>query len=215
MNKITLSLFFLSLCGLCQGQSKFSLQVNYGVNGNFFVRSYDESSRNSNSVFLLKKNFIGPASGIELNYKISRKSSLGIGYARTVNSGKKNYYVSDNQLNVLINDFKVRNIDNFYFIQYSRSIIKNAPNFKAHLGMVIMTDSKQEIIIDNANKIVEVDERTYSNSNSIEAGVLGGLEYSKHIDTKFELGLKTRIYYLISVGSLETFTITPVLTYHF
>ena len=42
-----------------------------------------------------------------------------------------------------------------------------------------------------------------------------GVQFSKYIDTKFELGVRTRIYYLISTVDFNNVTLTPVLTYHF
>jgi len=47
---------FSILAGYSQNKERFSIGVNYGLNGNFFVGSYDELSP-SGEVSLLKKNF--------------------------------------------------------------------------------------------------------------------------------------------------------------
>ena len=60
-----------------------------------------------------------------------------------------------------------------------------------------------------------IDERNSKNSGLAEGGVFVGIGYSKKIDTKFELGLKSRVYYLVSVQTLEAITLTPTLSYRF
>ena len=49
----------------------------------------------------------------------------------------------------------------------------------------------------------------------MEGGTFLGFGFSRKIDTKFELGIKSRVYYLISVSSFELVTLTPTLSYTF
>lgn len=76
--------------------------------------------------------------------------------------------------------------------------------------------NQQEIeIADRTNGGVLVEERNYKSYKIEEGGIFLGFHYSKKIDTKFDLGIKSRIYYLVSTNSLEAITLTPTLTYHF
>lgn len=72
---------------------------------------------------------------------------------------------------------------------------------------------QQEIIASPFGVFLQ--ERNYKNSKLEEGGAFIGLQYSKKIDTKFDLGMKAKFYYLISTGSPEAITLTPTLTYHF
>ena len=56
MIKTTLSflLLILSLQIFAQTKSKISLEVSYGLQGNFFVRSYNENGRPDGTAFLNK-----------------------------------------------------------------------------------------------------------------------------------------------------------------
>jgi hypothetical protein len=74
---------------------------------------------------------------------------------------------------------------------------------------------QQEIEIANYVNAVYIQERNYKTYHLEEAGVFVGLQYTKQIDTKFDLGIKSRCYYLISTNSFEAITLTPTLTYHF
>lgn len=76
--------------------------------------------------------------------------------------------------------------------------------------------NQQEVEIDDrTNGGVLVEERNYKTNKLEEGGAFIGLHYSKKIDTKFDLGIKSRVYYLISTYSFEAITLTPTLTYHF
>lgn len=59
----------------CAQKSRFSLQGLYGLNGNFFVRSYDELGGPAGKTYFYKKNFIGSISGIELDYQLNKRST--------------------------------------------------------------------------------------------------------------------------------------------
>jgi hypothetical protein len=198
-----------------QNFDKFSLDLSYGLNGNFFVRSYDELGGPQNKTYLYKKNFLGTIGGIELKYNLNKYSSLIAGYSRSVNKGKKNYSGNINGVNVFINDFNIRHNNDFYQLAYERRFKKSNPAFKYHVGVVLATMHQQEISIENFDNQVVIDERNFKNSKLQEAGVFGGVHFQKKIDTKLEVGLRIRAYYLISVQSFEALTLTPTLTYTF
>ena len=83
------------------------------------------------------------------------------------------------------------------------------------MGKFYLRSIQQEVEIGNFANYILFDERKYKNNKLEEGGVFTGFHYSKPIDTKFELGIKTRVYYLISTGSFEAVTLTPTLTYFF
>ena len=74
---------------------------------------------------------------------------------------------------------------------------------------------QQEIGIENFANQILIKERKYKNSKLEEGGVFAGIHFQKKVDTKFELGLKLRAYYLISISTFEALTLTPTLTYNF
>lgn len=212
---ISLALIFFSCTAYSQTHKKFSLQVNYGLFGNFFVRSYDEIGGPVNKKYFYKKNFIGTVGGAAFNYNISKRSSLMIEYNRSINLGKKNYAGRINGTDVIIRDFNLRHINNIYQLGYGIYTSKKSKDFKISIGVILLYDLKQEIAMENWDNYINIDERNFKNANSVEGGTFLGIEYSKRIDNKFNLGLKAKLYYLISTNYLEAISLTPTLTYHF
>jgi hypothetical protein len=198
-----------------QPSRKFSFEINYGLNANFFVGSYDEVGVPQNKTYLYKKNLLGTVSGIELKYHLNNHSSLFAAYSRTINKGEKNFSGSISGVDVFIEDFNIRHHNDFYQVGYERTFKKTIPSLKYHFGLVYARMQQQEIGIENfANQII-IAERKYKNSNLEEGGVFAGVHFQKKIDTKLELGLKLRAYYLISVSTFEALTLVPSLTYNF
>jgi hypothetical protein len=94
--KITLmmGIFLINSVLLHAQKSKFSLEPNYvlGLNGNFFVRSYDELGGPNPKTYFYKKNFVGSIAGLELKFKMDSSSTLSIAYAQSINSKRVNFY---------------------------------------------------------------------------------------------------------------------------
>lgn len=193
---------------------RFNLEINYGLNGNFFVRSYEELDDYKAKTFY-KKDFLGSISGLELSYKLNSNSSLFLGYSRSVNKGEKEYFGSFNGVYVAINHFNLKHYNNFYQVGYERAFKKENPFFKYQVGLVYVQMEQQEISLFNQDNTIYIDERDFKNYNLEEAGVFAGLSFSKKIDTKFEAGLKLRVYYLASTNTFEAITFTPTLKYNF
>lgn len=198
-----------------QKRSKVAIEVNYGLNGNFFVSNIDYGRPGGPSdTKFYQKNFIGSIKGIEIKYSFTKKSRLGFGFANSINKKEINY--SGRFIGVGIRDWKITHTNNFYQLFYERDFDKQKRNFKYHAGLFYLRSNQQEIdIADNPNGGVGFEQRNFENSNLEEGGLFLGFHYSKKIDTKFELGIKSRIYYLLSTSSLEAITLTPTLTYHF
>ena len=213
MKQFFLLLFTIAFSNLTYSQKKLSIESNYGINGNFFVRSYDETSRPFVKKFY-KKNFIGSIAGIELKYQTGKSSNIGLAYSRSRNSKEINFYGT--VLPVAIIDYHISHINNYYMFYYERLFSKKTNGFMYHIGLVYQRGSQQEIDLgDLVNGGASFDERNYKNSRLEEGGFVFGLQYSKFIDTRFELGIKTRGYFLVSTGSFDLIVLTPAPTYHF
>ncbi len=217
MKSYILYIFFLSIPLLAESQkkNKLSIECNYGLNGNFFVRSYDESNGPSNKTNFYNKDFLGTIGGVELKYHLNNSSSLLFSYSRSSNKGEKNYEGNINGVDIYIQYFNIRHTNDFYQVAYERKFKKSNPSLKYHIGFVIANSHQQEISIENFSNQVIIQERDYKHFKLQEGGVFGGLHFTKKIDTKIEAGLKIRVYYLISVSTLEAITLTPTLTYNF
>lgn len=209
-------IFLLSLSpflAIAQKKNKFSFEINYGLNGNFFVRSYEEQAPPFPVTEISKKNFIGTVGGIELKYKVTKRASWGFGFAKSSNQKAINYTSNVNGVVLSIKDFDIKHVNHFYQLFYEREIIKKIPALKSQIGLFYLRPQQQEVSISRNGFLFE--QRNFKNSYLEEGGIFVGLHYSKKIDTKFELGVKSRVYYLISTNSIEAVTFTPTLTYLF
>ncbi|MGZ8544597.1 MAG: hypothetical protein ACXWV0_04840 [Flavisolibacter sp.] len=198
-----------------QTNSRLSLEINYGLNGNFFVGSYDEQGGPQGKTYFFNKDFIGTIAGIELTYQLNDRSRLGLAYARSINKETINFDGTVSGVDVIIRDFQIRHINNFYQLFYDRSFSRKLPALHYQGGIFYLRMAQQELEIANFMNAVNMDERNYKNSRLEEGGVFAGLHFSKYIDKKFELGIKSRVYFLASTGTFEAVTLTPTLTYHF
>ncbi|MEX8546476.1 MAG: hypothetical protein V5804_02640 [Mucilaginibacter sp.] len=199
-----------------QAQSRVSLEANFGLNANFFVGSYDEDySPAPVKTYLYKKNLLGTISGLELKYRYGRNANLFLAYARSTNKRARNFEGDFNGVNVYITDFNIRHNDDFFILGYERNFIKAKPAFRYHFGVTIMTSQQQEITLENYANEINIQERNSRNSGLMEGGVFGGFSYTKQIEKRFELGIKARVYYMVSLGSFEAVTLTPSVAYKF
>lgn len=212
---VLVAVFSVPYYGFAQSRLKSSVEIYYGISGNFFVKSYDESQLNTNAVYLYKKKFLGTIGGIEYSLAVNDKSSFFVGYARSINKGEKNYAGNINGVDVVVSDFSLRHINDFWIIGYDGGWMKSVSSLRYQVGMVYVQMHQQEIAIEKFLNQVIVEERDFKNSALAEMGVLAGIHLNKVIDTHFKMGVKARIYYLVSSGSLEAFSIVPTLAYNF
>ena len=192
-----------------QTQKHFSLEINYGVCGNFFVRSYPENAPPPIMQFY-NKNFIGSVGGFEVKYNITSNSSINLAYAKSVNKREINY---DNGVNTTILYFDISHINHFYQLFYETALSKKIKYFKLHGGIYYLRMNQQEVDVSPVGSLFE--ERDFKHNKLEEGGVFFGIHFIKKIDTKFDLGIKSRVYYTISTNTFEAITLTPSLTYHF
>lgn len=212
---IILSLQFFS--GLIFSQtkpSKVTFEINYGLNANFFVKSYEEENNGpANKTYFYKKNLIGTTVGAEMRFNLDPNSSLLLGFSNNVNKSAKNYFGNFNGVDVSIEDFHISHQNQFYQFGYDGVFSKKLNRFRFNIGIVYVQMQQQEITLENFDNFINIKERNLRNSRLNEGGVFGGLSYSFKIDTKLDLGIKLKGYYLASVSSFEAITLTPTLSY--
>lgn len=190
---------------------KLRIQVNYGLNGNFFVRSYDERTFANGATQFLNKNFLGRIGGIDLSYKIGRNLLLGIGFDRSSNTRVVSF--QPQTAPVFIRDFTISHWNNFYNLLLTKEIIRKKYIFLPSIGAYYLRSQQQEI--DVSNQGVSFDQRNFKNSRLEELGALAAFEFQYQIDTRTYLGVRTRFYFTVSTGTPEAITLTPTLSYHF
>jgi hypothetical protein len=195
-----------------QKKNSVAVEINYGLQGNFFVSSADYGGPSETRFY--KKNFIGSIKGIEIKYCFTKKARLAFGFANSINTKEIDF--TSRSIALGIRDWKITHTNNFYQLFYERDFDKYKRHFRYHAGLFYLRANQQEIdIADFPNGGVGFEQRNYKNSNLEEGGVFVGFHYARKIDTKFELGIKSRVYYLLSTGTLEAITLTPTLAYIF
>ena len=211
MKRLILFILVIIQISYLQAQTKkrISLEINYGVGGNFFVRSYDETAPPPVMQFY-NKNFIGSIGGFEVKYNITTNSSFNLAYAKSVNKREITYDIGGN---ATILYFHISHINHFYQLYYETALSKKIKYFKLHGGIYYLRMSQQEV--DASPGGVSFQERDFEHNKLEEGGVFFGIHFIKKIETKFDLGIKSRFYYTISANYFEAITLTPSLTYHF
>lgn len=104
----------LGICILIMGtgflyaqQKRISIEANYGFQHNFFVDDYDESPNSFSDINFYNKSVIGAIGGVEVKYKIGKRSRLGLGYAASVNSRVISYSGQFGGTSIGIFDFTI------------------------------------------------------------------------------------------------------------
>src|SRR5688500_9311647 len=117
MKRLILFILVITQISYLQAQTKkrISLQINYRLNGNLFVRSYDEVGGPAAMRFL-NNEFIGSIAGLEMAYSLNKKSRLGLAFAKSLNSIEIDY--SGNVIPVTIINFHITHINNFFQLVY-------------------------------------------------------------------------------------------------
>ena len=193
-----------------QESSRISLSANFGLNGSFFVRSYPE---NGPGIEFYKKNFVGTSGGAEMKYRLNKPSSITLGYMHSVNRRVVNFNGTNNGITLYIMDFTIRHIENIFYGGYERNLFKRNPEFKIQGGLYYVLLAQQDIeILFNSISIGEYNKR---NAGFHELGIFLGLQYSRKIDTHFELGIQSRLFYEFTSNIFSQVTLTPTLMYHF
>ncbi|TAH07917.1 MAG: hypothetical protein EAZ12_08205 [Sphingobacteriia bacterium] len=201
----------LALQTKAQTKSRFSTEINYGIQGNYFVRSYNEIGRPDGTAFL-NKNFIGTIGGAEIIYRATNMASWGLAFSKSTNTRNVSYSTSINGVSVSIGDFDLKHENRFYQLFYQRKFSKKLPSLTYEIGLFYVRFQQQEVSIGNS---VSFGQRNWKNSKLEEGGAFVGIKFEKYIDKKIALGIKSRVYYIVTADQLESITLTPTLTYHF
>jgi hypothetical protein len=204
---------FVVQYSLAQPKSRLSVEVNYGLGGNFFVRDYDERNIPGVGINFYNKNFVGTIGGVDVRYKIGKKSILGLGFARSINSRVVNFNGSSLSVPVVIDEFSIRHINNFYQLYFDRQLFKKKNDFSIQAGIYYLRMSQQELDISTLG--ASFSERKFKNNRLEEGGLFIGLQYSKQIENRFRVGIRSRLYYTASTNQFEAITLTPTLSYQF
>lgn len=208
-----LAIFLMAPSSAQTNSGKFNFEINYGLNGNFFVRSYEERSTPGVSANFYNKNFVGTIGGVELIFNAGKKSKIGLGYSHSINSRVINFSNASAAQRIDLIDFSIRHINNFYQLYYERPVLKKNEDLSFNTGIYYLRSQQQEVDVSPFGLLLE--QRNFKNSRLEEAGVFAGLHYSKQIEKRFRIGIRTRLYYTVSTNQLEAITITPTLKYQF
>lgn len=217
MKYLVLSVWLACMCDCLSAQnSRLFAEVHYGPQANFFFQGYDEQQvADMGGTAFLKKNMIGKIGGFDIAVRIGKRSSLGFTYSRSENSKTVSYSNPVNGVDVDINDFTIRHVNKLFQLYYSFDFRKTRSAFSIQPGLFYVRPYQQEIeIIPSFNSVI-FDERSFKNSSLEEAGAFLGLLWSHKIDTRFSLGIKSRLYYAISTNTIDLLSVTPCLQYQF
>ena len=218
LSKLIISCLLLSVTSnvaKAQEKGKLAIEANFGANANFFFKGYDESPNSFSTANFLKKNVLGSIGGADITLGLSKKSRLGFGYARSRNIKEINY--SGQFIDLSIRQYNISHVNNIYQLFYGLSLSKKPETLSGEIGFFYLRPNQQEIEISDQpiGSGVLFEERSFKHYKIEEGGAFIGLQYQKKIDTKFYLGIKSRLYYTISTGQMELLSLTPTLSYHF
>lgn len=208
MKYIFLILFSTLTVQLFAQERKLSLEMNYGITGNHFVRSYIEQEGKGN-VLLAKKNFLGTVGQLQLNYHFPNNTTLSIGYAKETLEKERNYSNASSSFSV--KNFSIRHTNNMYFLKHRRPF---SDVFGYHFGAFYVRPEQQELdIYGLSNPRVIIEERDAPNQRLNELGLLAGFDFEKQIDTKFKAGLHLTGNYILTASTYEATYFTGSLAY--
>ncbi len=230
MNKNLILGFFIGIISLNvfsqEKTSRWSIQADYGLQYTFFVNygekiikkgGYIEPIYDIFGANLVQKNRLGNYMGFEVNFALSPKNFVGFGLAQSNNYGKYDLSFQFQDHFIYIHDFTLKHTNYFYQLFYKGKISDKS---LVTAGVYLLDPHQQEILI-YPDGSIEIMERTgFNEYNLNEGGFFLGFEYFFYKSGKFELGVKSRLYYTASLGlfdldSFETFSISPTLKYQF
>lgn len=212
MKGLTFILFLIPCINFSQ-ESRFAIEINYGLSGNHFVTSYEENQIDGEQL-LAKKDFLGSVGQLQLNYFFTNGTSLSFGYSRDNHQKERNFQDIINGVPVIVDKFSIKHNNNIYFLKHKRHL---GENFNYHFGLFYLRPEQQEIDIwkQPLPPRVLIEERDTPNNNLNEGGLLGGIDYERKIDIKFTGGLHLTGYYVLSNGTYETTYLTGSIAYRF
>lgn len=156
MKKVFILLFICSIyCTISRAQDngRMAVSINYGLNGSFFVRSYDESR---SGIHFYNKSFIGTSGGAELKYRVGKHSKVSLGYMQSNNKRVVDYYGTNNNITLDIWSFTIRHTEHIFYAGYEQSLLRKCPGLIMQGGIYYVKPVQQEIeLVDNSINIWE------------------------------------------------------------
>jgi hypothetical protein len=174
---------FLFTPSWAQENSRLALSINYGLNGSFSVKGYDESGP---GILFYEKNFVGTSGAIELKYRLDKRSHITLGYMQSNNKWAVDFYGTNNNITLYILSFTIRHTEHIYYAGYEWSLIKRNPGFKIQGGIYYVNLVQQEIeLLGNS---INIWERNTRNAGLNDLGVVPKTMFS---NLYFDYLLKT------------------------
>jgi hypothetical protein len=134
------------------------------------------------------------------------------GYARSINSRIINF--TPVNIPIYVEYFTIRHTNNFYQLLFEQRLGSSSKHqFNLSTGLFYLRKSQQAVYASTFG--LGLEERNFKNSRLEEGGAFLGLQYQAKIDNHFYLGIRSRVYYIISANYFETVTLTPTLSYVF
>lgn len=194
---------------------KFSLEPQFGINYNFFVRGYEEGASPFYSTSFFKKKAIGSTGGANFLFNASKHSSIGIGYVRTANTRMINYQGSFINLGII--NWRIYHVNNIYQAFYRYQTQKKRHSYYTNAGLFYVRPLQQEVeISDNQfRRGVLFEERAYKRYRLEEGGAFMGLGYKYQLAKNVGIGVQSNLYFTISTNSFELLSLTPTVSFEF
>jgi hypothetical protein len=214
-----LILFSFLVCNFSIAQPKkgnFSIEAHYGLNGNFFVRSYDETSSigTLQEAIFYKKNFIGTNLQINTGYYFNKKWKLSLGYTRQEN--KRDITYTKAYPNYFLNiNTTIRHFNNFWDLELTRYYENKNHRLGITLGASYMRFRQNEIDILYNGRAINIEERDVKRYHLEDLGLVVGCTYDFKIQPKVYLGMSTKFHYNVTADIAESVSISPYVHFYF
>jgi hypothetical protein len=207
-------LFFLTITTNAQPkEGDFSIEARYGLNGNFFVRSYEETGRVITDTVFLKKNFVGSNLSLNVGFYFNKKWKLSLGYTRQEN--KKDINFHKNYPNVVVDIIStIRHFNNFWDLELTRYYENKNHRLGITLGASYMRFRQNEIDIfpGGSTYFIERDAKRFGLE---DLGLVVGCTYDFKIQPKVYLGMSTKFHYNVTADIAESVSLSPYVHFYF
>jgi hypothetical protein len=197
-------------------KGNFSIEAHYGLTGNFFVQSYDETSSigTLNDAIFYKKNFIGSNLQINTGYYFNKKWKLSLSYTRQENKKDVNYIKS--YPNYVLNiRSTIRHFNNFWDLELTRYYDNKKNRVGISLGASYMRFRQNEIDVLSGGRAINIEERDAKRFRLVDLGTVVGFTYDYKIQPKVYLGIATKFHYNITADIAESVSLSPYVHFYF
>ncbi|MDI9366123.1 MAG: hypothetical protein QM541_14295 [Flavobacterium sp.] len=197
-------------------KGNFSFEAHYGLTGNFFVQSYDETSSIGilNDANFFKKNFIGSNLQINTGYYFNKKWKLSLAYTRQENKRDVNFIKAYPNYILNINT-TIRHFNNFWDLELTRYYEKKKNRLGISLGASYMRFRQNEIDILIGGRAINIEERDAKRFKLVDLDAVLGCTYDYKIQPKVYVGVATKFHYNITADIAESVSLSPYVHFYF